>query len=220
MIILLIVTDPKLAFIIGFSISFAYFVIFYFVRNYLNRMGSKRHLNNHLRFKIVSEAFGAIKEVKAQGLEQNYIKNFSNFSKIYARMQASAYAIGLLPRYILEAIAFGGILLILLYFVIQTSSFNTALPFVSLYVFVGYRLLPAIQNIYASITQLTFVGPSLDKLHDDLKMIQILDKNYDEGLINFNKAIILKNIYYNYPDTSRTALKDINLKVPLIQQLA
>lgn len=215
LVILLIIADPKLALIIGLSLGFTYLIIFYFVRKYLNRMGSKRLLNNHLRFKLVSEAFGAAKEVKAQGLEQNYIENFSNSSKIYARTQASAYAVGLLPRFILEAIAFGGVLLIMLYFAVQTGSFNTALPFISLYVFAGYRLLPAIQMIYASIAQLTFIGPSLDKLHDDIKNLYLMDNNYDEGKINFNQEIILKNIFYNFPNTSRTALKNINLEIPI-----
>ena len=215
LVILLIVADPMLALIIGLSLGFAYLIIFYFVRKYLNRMGGKRLLNNHLRFKLVSEAFGAAKEVKAQGLEQNYIENFSNSSKIYAQTQASAYAIGLLPRFILEAIAFGGVLLIMLYFAVQTGGFNTALPFISLYVFAGYRLLPALQMIYASITQLTFIGPSLDKLHDDIKSLHLTDKYYDEDKINFNQEIILKNICYNFPNTSRTALKNINLKIPI-----
>ena len=35
-----------------------------------------------------------------------------------------------------------------------------------------------------------------------------------KDILSLNKSIVLKNIYYNYPNSSRTALKDINLTIP------
>ena len=89
-----------------------------------------------------------------------------------------------MPRFILEAIAFGGILLIILYTMAQTGSFNNALPIVSLYVFAGYRLIPALQQIYSSFTSLTFVSPSINKLYDDLKSLKPFNENQDQGCFN------------------------------------
>ena len=213
LITLLIITHPKLALIIGFSLSVAYIIIFSFLRTYLNRIGKESLKNNQLRFTAVSEAFNAAKEVKVGGLEQTYIDRFSNSAKIFARIHASSQVIRQLPRFILEAIAFGGILLITLYVMAQKGTFNNALPIISLYVFAGYRLLPALQQIYGSFTQLTFVGPSLDKLYDDLNNLKLFNPNQDQGILPLNKTITLKNIYYNYPNTARTALKDINLSI-------
>ena len=212
---LLFSVDPKLTLIVGLSISFAYLVVFYFVRNLLNRSGKERLKSNQLRFIAVSEAFGAIKEVKVRGLEKVYIQSFSNSSQNYARTIALSQVVAQLPRFILEAITFGGILLIILYKMTQTGNFNNSLPVISLYVFAGYRLMPALQQIYNSLTQLTFVGPSIDKLHSDLKSLKPLNINHDEDVLTFNKEINLHHIHYNYPNTSRTALKDINLNIPL-----
>jgi len=214
LITLLIIADPKLAFIVGLSLGIAYGLIFYFVRKYLNRTGEERLINNQLRFTAVNEAFGAAKEVKVGGLEKTYIKNFSNSARIFAKSKASSQVISQLPRFILEAIAFGGILLIILYIMAQTGSFNNALPIVSLYVFAGYRLIPALQQIYASFTSLTFVSPSINKLYDDLKSLKPFNENQDQGVLTLNKTITLKNIYYNYPNASRTAIKDISLSIP------
>ena len=58
LITLLILVDPKLAFIVGFSLGAAYSIIFYIVRKYLNRKGEERVVNNQLRFEVVSEMFG------------------------------------------------------------------------------------------------------------------------------------------------------------------
>jgi len=212
---LLIIVDPKLAFSIGFILGGAYIIIFYFIRTYLAKIGKKRLENNEVRFKSVSEAFGAAKEVKVGGLEKIYIKLFSQSAHIYARTSATSTLIAQLPRFILEIIAFGGVLLIILYMMKQSDNFNSALPIISLYVFAGYRLMPAIQQIYSSFVSLTFTEPAINSLSEDLKNLKPININPDRGSLSFNKSITLKNIHYNYPNSSRTALKNISFSIPI-----
>ena len=214
LIILLILADPKLALIISISLSAVYGLIFFSIRSYLNIIGKKRLKNNELRFTSVSEAFGALKEIKVGGLEKVYIKHFSISAKTYAQTQTSSTLLSQLPRFFLEAIAFGGIMLIILYMMRIAGNFNNVLPIISLYVFAGYRLLPAIQQIYKSFTGLTFVGPAIDKLYDEKKNLKIINKSHDQKILHFNNSITLNNIHYNYPNASRTALKGINLNIP------
>ena len=150
------------------------------------------------------------------GFRKTYIKNFSNFAQVFAATKASSQLIAKLPRFFLEVIAFGGILLIILYSISQTGSLNDSLPVISLYVFAGYRLMPALQQIYFSTVQLTFNKNSLDKLYYDFKRLKSFNeikKSNEKGLA-FNKSITLKNICYNYPNTSKQVLKDINLTIP------
>jgi len=213
--ILLIIVDLKLTLIVGFSLSVVYLLIYYAFKNYINQLGEKCLKNNQHRFIAVSEAFGAAKEIKVGGLEKTYIKSFSNSSENFTRTQASSLIISSLPRFFLEIIAFGGILLIILYLMAQSNNFNNALPIISLYIFAGYRLMPATQGIFASFTQLTFVIPSLDKLYDDIKKLKISNENQEQTAMSFNKAINLKNIHFSYLDRSRTALKDVTLNIPV-----
>jgi ABC-type multidrug transport system fused ATPase/permease subunit len=210
---LLIIADPKLALIIGSFLGGAYLIIYVIVYKYIESLGNKRLINNRLRFAAVSESFGAIKEVKLGRLEETYIKIFSKSAKLFAYAQASFNVIAQLPRFILEAIAFGGILLIILYVINQAGSFNSALPILSLYVFAGYRLMPSLQQIYGSFTQLTFVGPSLNKLYDDLKNHKQITENKEQEFLKLNKKIELKNVSYNYPNAKKTALKKISLSI-------
>ena len=214
-IFLLIIVDPKLALIVGISLASTYGLIFYFIRNYLKRIGKESLRNNELRFTAISEAFGASKEIKVGGFEQTYIRRFSQAAKIFAQNIAYAQITSQLPRFILEAIAFGGILLIVLYKMGQTDSFNNALPIISLYVFAGYRLMPALQQIYTSFTSLTFSSASLDKLYNDIKSLKPYNINPDQNFISLNQGIILKNVHYKYPDASRSSLEDISLNIPV-----
>ena len=213
LVILLILVDPTLALIVGFSLGAAYSLIFYFTRNYLNSLGKNSLKNNELRFKSISEAFGAIKDVKVGSLEGAYIKLFSIPAKTYHQNTASSLLVAQLPRFFLEAIAFGGILLIIIYIISKSGSFNSAIPIISLYVLAGYRMLPALQQIYSSFSQLAYIGPSLNKLHNDLKNLKTLSTIQDKGVLSLNKTITLKNINYSYPNSSRTALKDVNLSI-------
>ena len=213
--ILLIITDPKLALIVTFSLGTAYGIVYKFIRSYLDRIGKESLISNELRFTAISESFGAAKEVKIGGLEETFIKRFSDSSQTFAKHSATSTVINQLPRFALEIVAFGGIMLIILYMMMQTGNFNKTLPIITLYAFAGYRLMPALQQIYASFTNLAFVGPALDALIEDLKNLKKPETNQDSGTLLFNKMIKLNNVHYNYPNTARTALKDVSLSIPV-----
>ena len=210
---LLFLVDAKLALIIGSILGGTYWIIFFLIKKFANRIGKRRLENNRLRFKWIGEAFGTIKLVKLGGLEKYYIKLFSDYTKNYAQSIASLHVINQLPRFILEAIAFGGIMLIMLYLMIQTSGFINVLPIIGLYIFAAYRLMPAMQQIYSSLTKLTSAGPSLDKVYEDIKNLKPLNLSQDHYILPFKNKITLKNIHFNYPNASQPTLKNINLSI-------
>jgi len=211
---LLILIDSKLALIVGLTLATAYALIFKATSALLNRMGTERVKANQQRFTAVSEAFGASKEVKVGGLEQAYINRFSDPAQTYARYQSTAQVISQLPRFALEAIAFGGMLLLVLYLMAQSGSFASALPIIALYAFAGYRLMPALQHIYSAVTQLRFAGPALDALHADLMSLQPAHPNPSQDAIALKQAITLNQIQYRYPNAPQSALKNLSLTIP------
>ena len=212
--VMLTIINTKLALIIGFTFGTAYLIIYKLIRGFLTRIGQERLRANQLRFTSVIEAFGAFKELKISGLEKFFAKRFSEQAKIFANHQASAQIISQLPRYFLEAIAFGGIVLVVLYYIKQSGTFTDVLPLIALYAFAGYRLMPALQLIYSNFTYLRSVGPSLDAMYDDLNSLDSFSSQHDQGILPLNKAITLNHISYHYPNSSKTALKDISLNIP------
>jgi ABC-type multidrug transport system fused ATPase/permease subunit len=169
---------------------------------------------NQDRFTAISEAFGASKVVKVRGLEQAYTNRFSAPAQAYARHQATAQVISQLPRFALEAIAFGGMLLVVLYLMAQSGSIAKALPIITVYAFAGYRLIPALQQIYGAVTQLRFAGPALDSLHADLLSLKPAHPNPSQDTIRLNQAIVLKGIQFRYPNAPHLALKNLCLSIP------
>ena len=84
------------------------------VKRRVARLGAERLTANHLRFKTVSEAFGGVKELKVYGREAYFLKGFLSPSKTYSDNTVSSNLISYLPRFVIESLAFGGILAILL----------------------------------------------------------------------------------------------------------
>ena len=215
LLILLIIVDPLLALSVGVVLGLAYAGIFAVMSGWLKRLGQARIDANTARFTAVSEAFGAAKEVKVGGLEQAYIQRFAKPAEIYAKGLAVAQVIAQLPRFVLEAIAFGGMLLVILYLMAKSGSFADVVPIIALYAFAGYRLVPALQKIYVAFSLLHFTAPALDALLQDLSSLQAADtQQSDLNPLLLTQAITLNQVSYRYPKAPQLALKGIDLTIP------
>jgi ABC-type multidrug transport system fused ATPase/permease subunit len=215
LLILIMIVDPLLAVSVGVVLGVAYAGIFAVMSGRLKRLGQARITANQERFTAVSEAFGAAKEVKVGGLEQAYIQRFAKPAETFAKGQATAQIIAQLPRFAIEAIAFGGMMLVILYLMAKSGSFATALPIIALYAFAGYRLMPALQQIYGAFTQLRFAGPALDALHQDISSLTAIDAQQGPlSPLPLTQAIKLNQVSYRYPNGPQPALKGIDLTIP------
>lgn len=220
LLILLILVDPVLAFSVSLVLTLSYGAVFYLVKNTLSRIGSERVEANEKRFTSISEAFGAIKELKVGGLEQAYINRFAKPAKTYANNNSLAQVISLLPRYFIEVIAFGGMIILVLTLISRGDVFTNIVPIIALYAFAGYRLMPALQQVYTSFTQIRFSNSGLDLLHKDLINLQSFE--HEEKIthaMRVNKYIALNNVSFSYPNAKKVALKNISLSIPAFSKV-
>lgn len=222
LLVLLFITDPKLAILIFLIFGISYVLVFFFVRNSLSRMGTERLISNSQRFNIIKEAFGSSKEVKIRDLEEMYLNQFEKPAKNFAHNQSTSTIIALIPRYFIEGIAFGGIVLMILFFLSNGGRIELILPSISLFVFAGYRMMPSLQQVYLALAQLRFSNASLDLIYEylrnkninyDIKETKILDN------IEFKNSLSLKNICYSYPNSEKKILVNISLKIPAFSKI-
>ncbi len=213
--ILLLIVDAKLTLIVGFTLGFTYFVIFALTRSFLKYIGNERFKANRWRFTTVSEAFGAVKEIKLGGFEKNYVDRFSEPAKKLANYEAFFGVLSQLPRFAIEAVAFGGMLLITLYLMAKSNNFVNIVPTIALYTLAGYRLIPLLQGVFDCVNTLRYSKASVDALYDDLKRLKISDLNNEKKVLELKKEINLNNISFSYPNSSELNLQNINLKIPV-----
>jgi ABC-type multidrug transport system fused ATPase/permease subunit len=214
LLLLLVAVEPLLSLSIILGICLIYGLIYRAVSETLSRTGAERHASNDARFRAVSEAFGAVKEVKLGSLEKAYLARFDDPARIFAANQATATSISQLPRFALEGVAFGGILSVVIFLIAKTGDFSSAMPTIALFAFAGYRIMPALQGIYSSATQLRFTLPQLNALYDDLMNLEASSpQSCEVEKTKLIDQITLTDVEYTYPAAETPALKGLSLNI-------
>jgi len=212
--ILLLLVDPFLALVVFITLTASYFLIFKTLKKLLKGLGQTRFDANHQKFSVINELFGGIKDVKLGGLEDFYLEKFARPALIYSKSNAVFHVLYALPRFALEAVAFGGMLLMILYMMAMSDDFEAVLPKIALYAIAGYRLMPALQQIYEGFSKQKFSTPAVKKLHDDLTKLKRTTKYSEGNPVSFSKSIELKNVVFKYPKSKKRTIDNINLIIP------
>ena len=216
LLLLLIVADPVLALGIGGVLGLGYGALYALLRRRIMRMGIEREVANNERFKTLAEAFGGVKEVKVGGLEDILIRRYNGPAKRVARSITAAQLAKQMPRFVLEALAFGGMLLVVLYLMRTHGRLDQAMPIIALYALGSYKLLPALQQVYVHLSTLRFAQPALDKLHVDLTSMFSPETPplLATEAMTVTREIRLKAVSYRYPGNERLALDGLDLIIP------
>ncbi len=197
----------------------SYALIYFYFHDKLKTNGAKRLKENKQRFKTAGEALGGIKDIKVMGREDFFYHRYFRHSLELSNLQAWSSLIGVMPRYFLETIAFGGIVTLVLYFITTAGNVNEVIPMISFFAFAAYRLLPALQVVFASFTQVRFSQMTVNRIIEDLsekggfrEQFLVYEKEPIKPM-PFNTSLQLKEASYNYPNTNKPVIHNISLLV-------
>ncbi len=214
MLALIIAVDPLIALYLGSALIAGYALTYLLFRNRLALLGKQRVQADKRRFRILSEAFGGIKDIKVKGLEAGYLERFEATAHDLARLQVKGKLIAQLPKHVVEILAFGGMILVVLYLMRRPDGLAGALPIIALYAFAGQRLIPALHQFYAGLSNLRYAEPAVNALYEDFASLAPDPKLISvPGRLPFEQALILNRVGYRYPQASRQAVEDVELSV-------
>jgi ATP-binding cassette subfamily C protein len=217
----LIFVDPVIALMVTTTLGVAYTAIYFLVEERIRIYGEKRVDTNTQRYETVDESFGGIKSVKMLGVEDNMIKKYKNPSRKYSYYKAMFKVVNRAPRYILEVVAFGAIIVIAIYLIAAKEDIKQVIPMLGLYAFAGYRLMPALQSAFNGITSAKFNLAALEELKRGLEKesninddeIESLRGDY-EGNLTAERVLFLDKVKFAYPNTKEPAIKNLSLTIP------
>jgi ABC-type multidrug transport system fused ATPase/permease subunit len=215
---LLITMDPLLAAIVFMVCGGLYGTVFTLSKKKLTASGRKSTVAQGHRFKLTGEAFGGIKELKLLGREDEYLKRYSKPSYDFATCGSTSQAITVLPKYALETIVFGGMLLIMLYLIGVKKDVAQVLPMLVLYAFAGYRLMPGFNQIFQGVSQMRYHAAALDIIHRhflvdyDGQSFSPAEMSSDTAL-RFNEVIELKDVTFSYPKSNSIVIDNLSLAI-------
>lgn len=217
--IMLLWINVLVSFLTILVIGGTYAAVYWRVNRNLKYRGEKSLDANLNRFKAVLEALGGIKDIKVLNREDFFLEKYSNYSYQFAWHNSWNAVISQLPRFALEAIAFGGVIIFVLILLIQRGDATQVIPLSSVFAFAGYRLMLAMQEIFSCFTQMQFSRSLFDRIYADFTapdqevLHQVVRRNQEPDTLPFHKEIVLQDISYTYQNTDQPVLSAINLSI-------
>jgi len=165
--------------------------------------------------KSLQEGLGGIRDVLIDGTQEAYCRIYRQADQPLRRAQGNITFIGQSPRYGMEAL--GMVLIAGLAFVMsrQPDGLSQAIPVLGALALGAQRLLPVLQQAYASWSGVQSGQASLEDALDLLD--QPLPPHADEPLpepILFTQAISLSALSFRYASEAPLVLRDIDLTIP------
>ena len=162
----------------------------------------------------IQEGLGSIRDLILDNTHIKYLSRFRYIDLSMRKKQADNNFISSAPKFVLESV--GIIVIVLIGYSISNQENNNLLviPLLGSFALGAQRLLPALQQAFASWTHMKANVSSVNKV------IKSLEKTiYQEDLIvnkkpfKFNKEIKFKNVSYKYKSRNKMALDNINLSI-------
>lgn len=218
MITMLFIVDPFVSLMALFALSGAYTLIFLSLRRRLTSGGKETIEANKGRFQAADEALGGIKDIKLMGREPFFVDRFISHSQKFVDLQAWLQVVGRVPKYLMEFVAFGGVISLVLFLILVEANIAQAIPLIGVFAFAGYRLIPALQEVYTNMSLVQFHRAVLDKLYKDMTegSSSYFNPEYKElpEALPFQSTVRLEQISFWYPNTGEAVLRAISIGIP------
>jgi ATP-binding cassette, subfamily B, bacterial PglK len=217
---LLVVVDPMVAVVIAVITGAAYTAIYSGFRRKLTVIGEQQVESRAQMLKTATEGLSGIKDLKLFGRELTFLRRYTFFSKRLAANDVYSGMLMQLPRQLLETIAYGGILLVVLYLLSKGKGAAQIIPMLALYAFAGYRLLPTLHMLFGSFATIGYAKVALHVVHAELA--DEVDPELAERQLKaiaeaqpaaFRKSLELRNLHFRYEGASAESLRSLNLTV-------
>ncbi|SDP62142.1 ABC-type bacteriocin/lantibiotic exporter, contains an N-terminal double-glycine peptidase domain [Sulfitobacter litoralis] len=215
-----IAVNPVVALLAFTVIGGVYGATYGFSRIVLRRLGQARLAANKQRFRFVNEALMAVKEIKLLGREASYVERYEKPSLIMAKVSVRSALISQVPQYVVQSIAFGGIIVLCLALLSpeQLSSgaaLGGILPTLGVFAFAGQKLLPELGKLYQGLAKIQFGRAAVDSVYSDL-----FEKSSAEPLprrmplkMGLRDNLRLVDISYRYPNADIAGLYGLSLDI-------
>jgi HlyD family secretion protein len=217
-VISVIVIDPVVAAGMMAALAGGYLLIYLAVRNWLLRAGQTQSSFLVEQARTVHDSLGAIKEILVLRIQGYFHASFEHISRSLGRAQANTLLVAQSPRYIMECVAVLGLVVIALTAAGGHDSIGPWLGQLTFLGFAAYRLLPTLQQAFASVVRIraerarfAAIAPELYLARTRKPAARITDPFW---LTRPQQQIVLKDVSYRYQPDRAPAVSGVNLRIP------
>jgi ABC-type bacteriocin/lantibiotic exporter with double-glycine peptidase domain len=165
----LIAVDPLIAGCTLIGLTAGYSCIYLLVRQRLLRNGQLESRHTQERTRIAAESFGGIKEISLLNAQRYFRDAFRGSCEALSRAGLNTQSIAQSPRYIMECLVVGGLIVAALILVQQHGTRGPWLAQLTYLGLAAYRLLPALQQIFHAIVRIRADRVAFAGIAEDLR---------------------------------------------------
>lgn len=214
--IILLWIYPLVTLLVAGVFGFAYAIPLVFLKKLAVRTGAERMVANELRFKLAGEILGGAKEVKIFNAEKEFVKRFGVQAKAYALKAATGKAISILPKYILEGLAFLSLLSVIVYSIVSNADVGLIVPAISTFAVAAYKLMPSLQHVYSSAMTIGHSWGAYEELKNELTSFRRDDKKFEAGeLPQIMKAVAFDRVSFSFDDSASPVIRNLSITFPV-----
>jgi len=211
----LLLINPLIAFASGALIGGSYLLTYVMVKRSLLRHGKIVTQRNDGIQAILSESFIGVKDIKLGSLEDKYTRAFGELNHKGLNSAAFISLSGDVPKFVIETISFGAILLLAIVLLFTSESTDSVISILSIYALAGYKLLPTMQQVYKSISSMSANGSVVSDLRYELNKEVAKNSSVIHSRMDQVRSLELREVYYYYPKVEEPALNKISLRFEL-----
>jgi HlyD family secretion protein len=209
--------DPISAMLAGAVTAAAYVGVYALSKGPLKRSGAEAWEAAKLRYRLLTEALGGLKEIRLAAAESKYEGRIDAVSRSAIGAETLSVMLGELPRYALESIVFCSLLGLGILLLVRGSEPQDIVGVLSLYAMAGYRLLPAAQGIFRSLSQIRanakIVHELLPQVLDGRRIVVTApaDRSLFAGP---PQDIQFSDVWYTYPEVAEPTIRGVTFRIP------
>jgi ABC-type multidrug transport system fused ATPase/permease subunit len=174
--------------------------------------GQQRKDNSHLLNKHILQGLSGVKDIKLSGKEEYFFEEFRKQNLFFTNINIRVNTLSHVPRLYLEFLAVFGLATLVMVMTMQSRPLETMLPILGVFLAAAFKMIPSVNKILASGQVIRMGIPVVDGLHDEFKLISDIASE-GQGELDFSKEIVLKNVVYQYPETTQEALQNISIRI-------
>lgn len=215
---ILIFFNPMITFISLMVFISGYLISYIFTSSLSQILGKDRLTIDTKRFSFLTEILRGIKEIKLSKTEKYFIDRFYNETKKWGVIVAKQASITVISKHIIETIIYGGLVLLIIISISIENQIQKLIPTLVLFGISGFKLIPSIQSVYASILRMRYFSKSINTIYELLPKNNLIKNETIENKESF-KSIKLENIFFKYKNVNKDILNNINFKINKDQKI-
>ncbi len=217
LVLFLAISNIGMTLVLAFLLALCAGAVILLIQKKMRRLGDTYHDINADIIKCSKQAFEGIKEVKIMNKERYFIEEYSDVYHRATKLELAYNLLSYIPKYLIETIAIGGILGYLAVVILLGGSLSAMIPQLSVFAVAAFRLLPSVNSLYASFTNIAYNMAAIDLIYHDIRSVEHVDDS-NIGTISceqlqFNHAIEVKNLSFTYDQSDKVILDDVDVTI-------